>query len=219
MYILVNNVNTDWKKFIHDELKKSYFINIKKNLNELNETIYPNANDVFNAFNFFDVKETKVVILGQDPYFNKDEAHGLAFSVKNNKRPPSLNNIFKELYNDLKIKRTNNDLTDWAKQGVLLLNTCLTVSAKKPLSHHKYGWDNFCINVIKKINNECENIVFVLWGNNAKKYKKYINSNRHLIIESAHPSPLSARHGFFNSKPFSKINSFLWIKKNYNIKW
>ena len=151
-----------------------------------------------------------VVIIGQDPYHGLGEAHGLSFSVKENvKMPPSLQNIFKELYNDLGIKRTKSDLTDWAKEGVLLLNSIMTVEKDKPLSHKNKGWEIFTNSVIKAINDDNNPKVFVLWGKEAQKLKEMITNDKHLIIESNHPSPLSASRGFFGSKPFSKINNFL----------
>lgn len=219
MYELKNNIKTNWKNIIDNELKADYFIKIKDCLKNNNSVIFPKQEEVFNAFNFFNIEDTKVVILGQDPYINENEAHGLAFSVKNNKAPKSLVNIFKELENDLGIKRTNPDLSDWASQGVLLLNTILTVNKGSSLSHKNYGWEKFTSNIIKYINDNLSNIVFVLWGNDAKKYKQYIDTKKHFVIESSHPSPLGAYKGFINSKPFSKINLFLLNKKNYNIKW
>ncbi len=202
-------------------MNTSYFKSLQEKINEQSNdhTIYPLVDNVFNAFNFFDIEDTKVVILGQDPYINENQAHGLSFSVLNNIPPKSLINIFKELETDLNIKRTNCNLSDWAEQGVLLLNTILTVNAKTSLSHEHFGWEEFTINTIKYINEKCNNVVFLLWGNNAISYAKYITNNSHHIIKSPHPSPLSAYRGFFGSKPFSQINSFLMAKKNYNIKW
>ncbi len=202
-------------------MNASYFKTLQEKINEQsnNHTIYPLVDNVFNAFNFFDVEDTKVVILGQDPYINENQAHGLSFSVLNNVAPKSLVNIFKELETDLNIKRTNCNLSDWAEQGVLLLNTILTVNAKTSLSHQRFGWEEFTIDTIKYINDKCDNVVFVLWGGNAACYEKYITNKSHLIIKSPHPSPLSSYRGFFGSKPFSQINSFLNAKRNYNIRW
>lgn len=219
MYKIINNVKTNWKSFIDNEIKQEYFNTIKNNLANNTNIVFPKQEDVFNAFNYFDIKKTNVVILGQDPYINENQAHGLSFSVKNNIPPKSLINIFKELKNDLNIERTNANLEDWANQGVLLLNTILTVDKGASLSHKNYGWQNFTINVIKHINQNVNHVAFVLWGNDAKKYKKYITNHNHLIIESSHPSPLGAYKGFFDSKPFSQINLFLMNKKNYNINW
>ena len=155
--------------------------------------------------------KVKVVILGQDPYHGEGEAHGLSFSVQDGvKLPPSLQNIFKELYNDLGIKNgTTGDLTPWARQGVLLLNSVLTVIKDKAASHKELGWQLLTDHIIKLLNQKEEPVVFILWGNFARSKKKYITNNKHLIIESAHPSPLSAYNGFFGSKPFSKANNFL----------
>ena len=219
MYKITNNVNTNWKEIIQSEMNKQYFSKIEEKLSLNDNIVFPKESDLFSAFNFFNFEDTKVVILGQDPYINDDQAHGLAFSVLNQKAPKSLINIFKELESDLDIKRTNTNLSDWAKQGVLLINTILTVDKGKSLSHKDYGWQFFTKNIITKINNDLNDIIFVLWGNDARRYKELIDIKKHYIIESPHPSPLSAYNGFFNSKPFSKINLFLLNKKNYNIKW
>lgn len=169
---------------------------------------------MFNALRYTDYNDVKVVILGQDPYHGINEAHGLSFSVKDNvKRPPSLNNIFKELESDLGIKKTNNDLTNWAKQGVLLLNSIMSVVKDSPLSHKEKGWEIFTDNIIKKLNEREKPMVFILWGGYARSKKQLITNKNHYIIESVHPSPLSAYHGFFGSRPFSKANNFL-IKNN-----
>ena len=186
--------------------------------NEYNtKTIYPPKEDIFAALKNTSFKDVKVVIVGQDPYHGEGEAMGLSFSVHDGiKLPPSLKNIYKELEDDLGIKPVSSgDLTKWTKQGVLLLNATLTVIKDTPNSHSKIGWDRFTDYVIKKINAKDEPVVFILWGNFAKTKKSFITNPKHLIIESAHPSPFSARNGFFGSKPFSKTNEFL--KKN-NIK-
>ncbi len=219
MYVIHNNVTTNWGSFIDSEMQLPYFQKLQNQLNQVNATIYPSLENVFNAFNFFDIENTHVVILGQDPYINEHQAHGLAFSVANQVAPKSLINIFKELRNDLGITRTNCNLSDWAEQGVLLLNTILTVNAKQSLSHQNYGWETFTTHVIQKIDQSCQNVVFVLWGKPAQKYAQLIQNPSHLIIQAPHPSPLSAYRGFFHSHPFSQINSFLMNKKNYNIKW
>ena len=181
------------------------------------ETIYPKKENIFNALKLTPYKDVKVVIVGQDPYHGEGEAHGLSFSVQEGiKLPPSLKNIYKELYDDLGIVQKNTgDLTPWAKQGVLLLNASLTVKKDCPASHSKIGWEPFTDYVIRKLNSREEPIVFILWGNFARSKKVLITNPKHLVIESAHPSPFSARNGFFGSKPFSKTNNFL--KKN-NIK-
>lgn len=177
-------------------------------------SIYPVKEDVFKAFELTDFLDIKVVIIGQDPYFNEGQANGLAFSVKKGvKIPPSLKNIFKELSDDLGEEiPTSGDLSNWAKQGVLLLNSTLTVEEKKPNSHTKYTWSIFTDSIIKYISDYKSNVVFILWGNFAIKKSKLIDSSKHLIIQSSHPSPLSARHSFFGSKVFSKCN--LYLEKN-----
>ena len=208
-------IGNDWDIILKDEYNKDYFLKIKDIVrNEYrNKVIFPPANRVFYAFRETSYKDTKVVILGQDPYHGEGEANGLCFSVNEGiKMPPSLNNIYKELYDDLGIKRTTTDLSDWAKSGVLLLNSVLTVEKDKPASHKFVGWEEFTDNVIKKLNEKEEPIVFILWGNFAKSKIKYITNPRHLVISSSHPSPFSVHQGFFGSRPFSKTNNFL--KKN-----
>lgn len=204
--------HNSWDLVLHDEMQKSYFKYIKDFIKEerLSKTIYPPAKDLFNAFRLTDFKDIKVVILGQDPYHGEKEAMGLSFSVRRGVRtPPSLRNIFKELKDDLKIERTDTDLSDWARQGVFLLNTVLTVEKDKANSHKDIGWEIFTDFVIKQINDKLNNVVFILWGKQARDKKRLITNPNHYIIESAHPSPLSAYNGFFGSKPFSKTNNYL----------
>lgn len=204
--------HNSWNLVLHDEMQKSYFKYIKDFIKEerLSKTIYPPAKDLFNAFRLTDFKDIKVVILGQDPYHGEKEAMGLSFSVRRGVRtPPSLRNIFKELKDDLKIERTDTDLSDWARQGVFLLNTVLTVEKDKANSHKDIGWEIFTDFVIKQINDKLNNVVFILWGRQARDKKRLITNPSHYIIESAHPSPLSAYNGFFGSKPFSKTNNYL----------
>ena len=186
-----------------------------------NKIIYPPKDYVFNALKLTPYKDVKVVIVGQDPYHGEGEAHGLSFSVqKGIKIPPSLQNIYTELYNDLGIKpKDNGDLTNWAKQGVLLLNAVLTVEKDKAGSHRKLGWEPFTDYIIKLINKKDTPVVFILWGNFAKEKKKLITNPKHLVIMSPHPSPLSAYSGFFGSKPFSKTNDFLEKNGLDKIKW
>lgn len=215
-------INKNWDIVLKDELKKEYFKNLGVFVkNEYKTKIcYPQYKDIFNALRYTDYDEVKVVILGQDPYHGENEAHGLSFSVRDDvKRPPSLNNIFKELESDLGIKKTNNDLTNWAKQGVLLLNSIMSVVKDTPLSHKEKGWEIFTDNIIKKLNEREQPIVFILWGGYAKSKKKLITNKNHYIVESVHPSPLSAYNGFFGSKPFSKTNNFLISKNIVPIDW
>ena len=181
------------------------------------KTIYPNKKDIFNAYNF-NQENIKVIIIGQDPYHQYNQANGYAFSCNTNKLPPSLKNIYKELYNDLKIIKTNGNLINWFNQGVILINTILTVEESKPLSHNNNLYDKLFNNFINYINNLDQPIVFLLWGNNAKKYKPLIN-NKFYILQSSHPSPLSYHKGFYNSKPFSKINNYLKINNIKPIDW
>ncbi len=215
-------INKKWDVILESEFKSLYFKKLGQFVrNEyLHKTCYPKYKDIFNALRYTDYDEVKVVILGQDPYHGEGEAHGLSFSVKEGvRRPPSLDNIFKELYDDLKIKRENNDLTDWAKQGVLLLNSVLSVEKDKAFSHRGHGWEIFTDNIIKKLNEREKPIVFILWGREARNKKSLITNKNHYIIESAHPSPLSASRGFFKSKPFSKTNQFLRENNIEEIKW
>ena len=215
-------IGNDWDNILQEEYQKEYFIKIKDNVRkEYNtKTIYPKAKDVFYAFRMTPYNSTKVVILGQDPYHGEGEANGLCFSVNRGiKMPPSLKNIFKELYDDLKIERTDTDLSDWAKEGVLLLNSVLTVEKDKPASHKFIGWEEFTDAVIKKINEKEEPVVFILWGNFAKSKIPLITNKRHLIISSSHPSPFSVNYGFFGSKPFSKTNEFLKKNNQKEISW
>ena len=175
------------------------------------KTIYPTQNNIFNALKLTPYSNTKVVIVGQDPYHGENQAHGLSFSVqKGVTLPPSLKNIYKEIYDDLGIEEPNcGDLTKWAKEGVLLLNSSLTVIKDMPNSHKDIGWSNFTDYIIKVLTQKEEPVVFILWGNFAKSKKQFITNKKHLILESTHPSPFSASSGFFGSHPFSKTNAFL----------
>jgi len=205
-------INKKWDEVLKEEMQKPYFKELGVFVrNEYNKKIiYPEYKNIFNALRYTDYDEVKVVILGQDPYHGPKEAHGLSFSVEAGvKRPPSLDNIFKELYSDLGIKRTNNNLTDWAKQGVFLLNSIMTVVKDTPLAHKGKGWETFTDDLIKLLNKREEPIVFIFWGAYARSKKELITNPNHYIIESPHPSPLSASRGFFGSKPFSKTNNFL----------
>ena len=215
-------VGNNWDLILKEEYNKDYYKNMVKYLNkEYNErVIFPLKSNIFKAFSLTDYNNVKVVILGQDPYHGINEANGLAFSVNDNvKLPPSLKNIFKELESDLGIKNDKGDLSNWAKQGVLLLNTVLTVVKDTPASHKNIGWEVFTDEVIKIINKKEEPVVFILWGNFARSKKKYITNPIHLIIESTHPSPFSCNNGFFGSKPFSKTNNFLRKNNIKEIDW
>jgi len=215
-------INKKWDIILEDEMTKVYFKNLGifvKNEYKT-KTVYPPYNNIFDALKFTDYDEVKVVILGQDPYHGRNEAHGLSFSVHDGvKIPPSLRNILKELQNDLGITRTSTDLTNWAKQGVLLLNSIMTVVKDTPLSHKDKGWEIFTDSIIKKLNEKDKPVIFVLWGSYARSKKEYITNPIHHIIESVHPSPLSASRGFFGSKPFSKINAYLQKDNIEKINW
>jgi len=215
-------INNKWDEVLKEEMQKEYFkklgIFVKNEYN--NKIIFPPYNDIFKALRLTDYDDVKVVILGQDPYHGEKEAHGLSFSVYNDvKRPPSLDNIFKELKNDLGITRNENNLEDWAGQGVFLLNAILTVVKDSPLSHKGKGWETFTDQLISLLNKREKPIVFILWGSYARSKKILITNPNHYIIESVHPSPLSAHRGFFGSKPFSKTNNFLVEHGIMPIKW
>ncbi len=215
-------INKKWDVVLRDEFKKEYFKNLGIFVKSeyKSKRIFPEYKDIFNALRYTDYDQVKVVILGQDPYHGDMEAHGLSFSVKEGvKMPPSLANIFKELYSDLGIKRTKTDLTDWALEGVLLLNSIMTVVRDTPLSHKGKGWEIFTDKIIEKLGEREEPMVFILWGSYARSKKELIKNKKHLILESVHPSPLSANRGFFGSKPFSKTNEFLEKNGMEKINW
>ena len=203
----------DWAELLDDELKEPYYQELRKFLIDEYSTkqIFPNMYDIFNALHFTSYADTKVVILGQDPYHEPGQAHGLSFSVLPNvPPPPSLMNIFKELRDDLGCFIPNNGcLKPWADQGVLLLNAVLTVRAHAANSHRGHGWEIFTDRIIRLLNEHERPLAFILWGNPARRKKIMITNPRHFIVESAHPSPLSASGGFFGSRPFSRVNSFL----------
>lgn len=212
----------NFQELFEQESKKEYFISlmdfVKKDYQE--KTCFPPFEDIFNAFKFNDIDQIKVVILGQDPYHEEHQAHGLSFSILDgNPLPKSLINIYKELYDDVGITRLTGDLTSWAKQGVFLLNNVLTVEKGKANSHKNKGWEIFTSKVIEELNNDDHPKVFVLWGNDAIKKKDLITNSKHLVITSPHPSPLSSYRGFFGSKPFSKINAFLVNNNLEPIDW
>ncbi|HEB9354648.1 TPA: uracil-DNA glycosylase [Campylobacter coli] len=216
-------INDDWKEFLKEEFNKNYFLEIKKRyiqaLNN-NAIIYPPANLTFNAFNLTPLDELKIVLLGQDPYHQPNQAMGLSFSVPYGvKIPPSLLNIYKELKTDLNIEPSKSgNLSSWAKQGILLLNSILSVEAGKPASHSSWGWQEFSDAVISKLSLEKSGLIFMLWGNYAKSKKALIDTNKHFILEAAHPSPL-ARTGFLGCKHFSKANEILRNLGKNPINW
>ena len=210
-------ITEKWDKILKEEYEKEYFYDMLKKLQieYRDKTIFPPKKDVFKAMRLTDYDDIKIVILGQDPYHGEGEAEGLSFSVQEGiRKPPSLKNIFKELHDDLGYDEPESgSLVKWAKEGVLLLNSILTVEKDKPLSHKKLNWERFTDEVIKRINEKETPVVFILWGNFARNKKSLITNPIHYIIESPHPSPFSARYGFFGSKPFSKANNFLISKK------
>lgn len=206
-------INNDWLNVLGEEFRKPYYKELYEFVkNEYNTTqVFPPAEDIFNAFHLTPLSEVKVVIIGQDPYHNIGQAHGLCFSVKPEVEiPPSLVNIYQELQDDLGCKIPNNGyLVKWAKQGVLMLNTVLTVRAHMANSHRGKGWESFTDAAIRALNTQDRPIVFILWGRPAQMKRSMLNNPNHLILEAPHPSPLSAYRGFFGSKPFSRTNAFL----------
>lgn len=211
-----------WTEILAPIKNTEYFTTLWEKVKEEYQTIkcFPPKNQIFRAIELTPFEEVKVVIIGQDPYHNDNQANGLCFSVSDKvTAPPSLKNIFKELEDDLGIKKTSNKLEMWAKQGVLLLNATLTVRAHEANSHKDLGWEKFTDFIIKEISDKKENVVFVLWGAFAQKKAGLIDASRHFIIQSAHPSPFSVHKGFFGSRPFSKINQFLEEKGKEPINW
>lgn len=223
MHTLIDQLPQDWRTLLMDETKKDYWDSLEEFVLELPEEppTFPPRELIFNAFHQTRYHDVKVVILGQDPYHNDGQAHGLSFSVPRGvPLPPSLRNIYRELEDDLGASPgVDGDLHHWAKQGVLLLNTVLTVEAHQPHSHRKKGWEDFTDAVIQKLVERESPIAFVLWGKPAQKKKDLILIPPHCIIESAHPSPLSARRGFFGSRPFSQINDWLNEQSQSPIQW
>ncbi len=206
-------LDNDWAEILDREFAQPYYVALREFLIEeyRSRTIYPDMHDIFNALHFTPLAETKVCILGQDPYHGPGQAHGLSFSVKPPvKPPPSLQNIFKELHSDVGCPVPNHgSLEHWASEGVLLLNTVLTVRQGRANSHRGKGWEAFTDRIIESLNHRERPLVFILWGRNAQAKRSMINTQRHLVIESAHPSPFSADRGFFGSRPFSRTNEFL----------
>jgi uracil-DNA glycosylase len=213
----------DWNEKLAPLFADNRYIKIRKFLIEeyQNYVVYPDMYDLYNCFRYTPFQALKVVLLGQDPYHNVGQAHGLCFSVQEGiQKPPSLENIFKELKADIGCELPKNGtLTKWAKEGVLLMNTSLSVREHQANSHSKCGWAWFTDSVIKLVSQQTENVVFILWGGNARSKKPLIDTSKHLILESAHPSPLSAYNGFFGSKPFSKTNEYLLSHGKQPIDW
>lgn len=217
------NWDKSWNKLLQPETKKDYFIDLQRavDLAYTNRSTFPSRKDIFKAFELCPLDKVRVVILGQDPYHGVGQAHGLAFSVPDGEKiPPSLRNIYKELKADIgkEIPESGN-LEDWAKQGVLLLNSTLTVEEGEPGFHQKWGWETFTDEVIRQVSEQREHVIFLLWGKFAHDKEKLIDQDRHLILKAAHPSPLSTYRGFFGSKPFSKTNEYLKTNKLKEIKW
>ena len=216
-------LNYEWSLLFEEYITSKDFIKLNKFVdNEYKiKNIFPEYKNIFRAFNLLSPNELKVVIIGQDPYHGLNQANGLAFSVSNtSKIPPSLRNIFKELVDDIGCEEPKNgDLTQWAKQGVVLINTVLTVEEAKANSHKNIGWEKFTDSIIEQVSFEYNNIVFILWGKPSQNKAKLIDSSKHLIIKSPHPSPLSSYRGFFGSKPFSKTNEYLHKHKIIEIDW
>ncbi|MCM1989869.1 uracil-DNA glycosylase [Oceanirhabdus seepicola] len=216
-------LKNDWKPLLESEFSQEYYVKLRSFLKEEYEThtIYPDKYDIFNALHHTTYENTKVVILGQDPYHGPNQAHGLSFSVKPGiTPPPSLKNIYKELQSDIGCSIPNNGfLNKWADQGVLLLNAVLTVRAEQANSHKNKGWEHFTDKIISLVNERQDPVVFLLWGKNAQSKEKYITNPRHLILKSTHPSPLSAHRGFWGCKHFSKTNKFLKANGRDIIDW
>jgi uracil-DNA glycosylase len=217
------NISNSWRKILTEEFKKDYFIKLMAFVEDAYKTtlVYPKSADIFNAFTASSFEDIRVVIIGQDPYHGAGQAHGLCFSVNEGiALPPSLKNIFKEIQSDIGIAPLKSgNLQRWTEQGVLMLNATLTVEANTPGSHQKKGWEEFTDAVIQKLSDEKESLVFILWGAYAQKKGKIIDSQKHLILQSAHPSPFSAYNGFFGNKHFSKTNTYLKSIGAKEIEW
>lgn len=220
---MLKDIGNDWQSICEQEFKQEYFIELEKKIDHAygTEAVFPPEELIFNAFRRTSYKDVKVVLLGQDPYHDDGQAHGLCFSVQRGvKVPPSLRNIFKELQQEMNCELPKHgNLESWADQGVLLLNTVLTVKAHEAASHSKMGWETFTDHIIEALNRREKPIIFILWGNYARSKSKLITGEQHVIIESAHPSPLSANRGFFGSRPFSKVNHILSTWNEQKIDW
>ena len=217
------NIGNSWDGILADEFKSEYYLRLREFLKReyATQTVYPDMYDIFNALKYTAYEDVKAVIIGQDPYHGPGQAHGLCFSVKRGVMPPpSLQNIFKELQNDIGFRIPNNgELTDWTKQGVMLLNTVLTVRAGQANSHRGMGWEQLTDAVIRRLNERDKPIVFMLWGRNAKDKQQLITNYKHLVLTAAHPSPLSAYNGFFGCRHFSRANEFLLYTGQQPIDW
>ncbi len=215
------NVHTSWKQIIEEQSKLEYWkqLEIQVDSAYAHNVCYPPKELIFKCFDYFNFDQTKVVIIGQDPYYIPKMANGLAFSTSNDKLPRSLINIFKELKNDVGVVRSSGDLSGWAKQGVLLLNNSLSVTQILPNSHLKFGWNTFTNNIIKEIDSKLNGVVFVLWGNFAKTKIDLLTNKNNFVLTASHPSPLSASNGFFGCKHFSKINKILLENNKSPINW
>ena len=216
-------INNGWSDFFQEEMKKEYFVELQKyiDMEYQNNIIYPSYEDIYNAFKYCDLKNVKVVIIGQDPYHEPNQAHGLAFSVNEGiALPPSLKNIYKEISDEFNITMSNNgDLSGWAKQGVFLLNTVLTVRQHQANSHKQKGWEQFTDNAISYLNKNRKNVVYLLWGKPAMEKVRLIDKNNNLILTSPHPSPLSSYRGFFGNNHFIKANQYLLDTNQEQIDW
>jgi len=213
---------SSWRDAMKTEIDKAYFKDLTRFINEQYDqnSVFPEKDLIFNSINQFEINDTKVVIIGQDPYHGENQANGIAFSVNDNiPLPPSLKNIFKEIHSDLGLINTSGNLTPWAKQGVLLLNTTLTVENGKPLSHQNKGWEIFTDKLIETVSERCENLVFILWGSKAIAKTKLIDKSKHMILSAPHPSPLSVYRGFYGCRHFSKTNELLLSKNKTPINW
>lgn len=213
----------NWKSFLDDERKKDYYIELKRKvMNDASKhRVFPPINEIYNAFKLTPLDDIKVVIIGQDPYHELGQAHGLAFSVRDGvKLPPSLKNIYKEIEREFGYKMGNSgDLTRWARQGVLLLNSSLTVIEGMPASHKGYGWEIFTKEVVKLVNEKLNGVVFLLWGRHAQEYEKFIDKNKHHILKTTHPSPLSVMYGFEGCGHFKQTNELLIKEGKTPIDW
>lgn len=216
-------LDPSWLELLNDDFDQEYFRELESFVDDAraHATVFPSEENVFHAFRLTGYEQTRVVILGQDPYHDDDQAHGLAFSVTEGIRhPPSLRNIFNELHADLGVAvSASGDLSPWARQGILLLNTVLTVEAHQPNSHRNQGWETFTDRVIAALGSRSQHTVFILWGKPAQTKAKWIDENRHTVLRAPHPSPLSAHRGFFGSRPFSKTNQALSRNGQAEIAW